>query len=176
MSHSRWLKSLLVQKSEDLLPVCFGVQPLPSCVGSLEPSWETLSPETLSGGYSLEGPSFVALNRCLRSPRGSQVYWVSSSVFFHGLTPEYWIQESCPGTLTAVRVESVTGKGPFHVGWRWAFGDISFHTLIRTWVPGAYSGDSLRVFWVLVHTQQAYILLELPNGHGIRLEGLNLWI
>ena len=23
---------------------------------------------------------------------------------------------------------------------------------------------------------QTYILLELPNGHGIRLEGLNLWI
>ena len=31
-----WLKSLLVQGSEGLSPVCFGVQPLPSCVGSLE--------------------------------------------------------------------------------------------------------------------------------------------
>ena len=27
-----WLKSLLVQRSEDLSPVCFGVQPLPRCV------------------------------------------------------------------------------------------------------------------------------------------------
>ena len=31
-----WLKSLLVQESEDLYPVCFGVQSLSSCVGSLE--------------------------------------------------------------------------------------------------------------------------------------------
>ena len=29
MSHSRWLKSLLVQGSGDLSPICFGVQPLP---------------------------------------------------------------------------------------------------------------------------------------------------
>ena len=33
MSYSRWLKSLLVQGSGDLSPVCFGVQPLLSCVG-----------------------------------------------------------------------------------------------------------------------------------------------
>ena len=46
MSHSRWLKFLLVQGSEDLSPVCFRVQPLPSCVGSWELSWEILSTET----------------------------------------------------------------------------------------------------------------------------------
>ena len=34
----------------------------------------------------------------------------------------------------------------------------------------------MRIFWVLVDTPQAYILLELPNGHGIRLEGQSLWI
>ena len=45
-SHSGWLKSLLVQGSEDLPPVCFGVQLLASCVGSSELSWEILSPET----------------------------------------------------------------------------------------------------------------------------------
>ena len=32
---SGWLKSLLVQGSEDLAPVCFEVQSLSSCVGSL---------------------------------------------------------------------------------------------------------------------------------------------
>ena len=31
-----WLKSLLIEGSEDLSLVCFGVQSLPSCVGSLE--------------------------------------------------------------------------------------------------------------------------------------------
>ena len=87
-SHSRWLKSLLVQGSGDLSPVCFRVQPLPSCVGSLELTWEILSPKTWFWGCLLEWPSFVVLNRYLRSPRGSQVYWVSSSVFFHGLTRE----------------------------------------------------------------------------------------
>ena len=45
-SHSRWLKSLLVQGSEDLSPVYLGVQSLPNCVSSLELSWEVLSPET----------------------------------------------------------------------------------------------------------------------------------
>ena len=45
-SHSRWLKSLLVKGSRDLSSVCCGVQPLPSCAGSLELSWEILSPET----------------------------------------------------------------------------------------------------------------------------------
>ena len=45
-SHSRSIKSLLVQGSGDLFPIYFGVQPLPSCVGSLELSWEILSPES----------------------------------------------------------------------------------------------------------------------------------
>ena len=82
------IKSLLVQES-DLSPVCFGVQPLPSCVGSLVLSWEILSPETRLWGCSLEWHSCAVLNRYLRSPRGSQVYWVSSSVFFHGLTHDW---------------------------------------------------------------------------------------
>ena len=46
MSYLRWLESLLVQGSGALSPINFGVQPLPSCVGSLELSWEILSPET----------------------------------------------------------------------------------------------------------------------------------
>ena len=115
MSHSRWLKFLLVQGgsslslgSGDLSPVCFGVQLQPNYVGSSELSWEILSPETKFWGCSLEWHSFVILNRYLRSPRGSQVYWVSSSVFFHGLTHESWIQDSCHTTLTAVGVESIT--------------------------------------------------------------------
>ena len=29
---------------------------------------------------------------------------------------------------------------------------------------------------VLADPPQVYILLELPNGHGIRLERLSLWI
>ena len=45
-SHSRWFKSLLVQGSGDLSPIYFGVQPPPSSVGSLDLSWEILSPET----------------------------------------------------------------------------------------------------------------------------------
>ena len=69
--------------------------------------------------------SFVVLNRYLRSPRGSQVYWVSSSVFFHA-----WLMSSesrshvlyldCCGGRKCYRV------GAFHVGWSWAFGDPSF--------------------------------------------------
>ena len=31
-----------------------------------------------------------------------------------------------------------------------------------------------RLLWVLNDKPQAYILLELPNGHGIRLEVLSL--
>ena len=85
ISITRRIKSLLVQES-DLSPVCFGIHPLPSCVGSLVLSWEILSPETRLWGCSLEWHSCAVLNRYLRSPRGSQVYWVSSSVFFHGLT------------------------------------------------------------------------------------------
>ena len=84
-SHLRWLKFLLVQGSGALSPVYFGVQPLPSCVGSLELSWEILSPENEFWGCSLEWHSFVVLNRYLRSTR---VYWVSSSVFFHSLTSD----------------------------------------------------------------------------------------
>ena len=38
--------SLLLQGTGDLFLVCFGVQLLPSCIGSIELSWETLSPET----------------------------------------------------------------------------------------------------------------------------------
>ena len=45
-SHSRWLKSLLVQGSEDLSLVYFGVQHLPSYVGSLELPEKFLAPET----------------------------------------------------------------------------------------------------------------------------------
>ena len=39
------------------------------------------------------------------------------------------------------------------MGWSWAFGDPSFQTLIRIWVPGAYSGDSLESFepWLTPH-------------------------
>ena len=47
-----------------------------------------LIPEKLNWECSLEWHSFVVLDRYLRSPRGSQVYWVPSSVFFHGLTRE----------------------------------------------------------------------------------------
>ena len=39
-------KSLLVQGCRDLSPVYFVIQPLPSCIGCLELSWEILSPET----------------------------------------------------------------------------------------------------------------------------------
>ena len=43
--------------------------------------------------------------------------------------------------------------GAFHVGWSWAFGDPSFQTLIRTWLPGAYGGDSFEYFgsWLTPH-------------------------
>ena len=74
--------------SGDLPPVYFGVQTLPSCVGFLELSWEILSPETWFWGCLLKWHSFIVLNRYLRFPRGSQVYWMSSSVFFHSLTHE----------------------------------------------------------------------------------------
>ena len=39
-------KSLLVQGCRDLSPLYFVIQPLPSCIGCLELSWEILSPET----------------------------------------------------------------------------------------------------------------------------------
>ena len=55
-----------------------------------------LIPRNLILGFSLEWwHSFVVLNRYLRSPRGSQVYWVSSSVFFHGLTHFSSVTQSC---------------------------------------------------------------------------------
>ena len=152
MSHSRWLKSLLVQGSGSLSPVYFGVQPLPSCVGSLELSWEVLSPETLFWGCSLEWHSFVVLDKYLRAPRGAQVYWVSfcflpwldSWVVNPGVMS--WYVDCCGGTKY-YRV------GSFHVGWSWAFGDPSFQTLIRTGVPGAYSGSSSESFgsWLTPH-------------------------
>ena len=39
------------------------------------------------------------------------------------------------------------------MSWSWTFGDPSFQTLIRTWVPGAYSGGSLESFgsWLTRH-------------------------
>ena len=49
---------------------CFGVQPLASCVGSLELSWEILYPETRFWGCSLEWHSFIVLNRCLEISQG----------------------------------------------------------------------------------------------------------
>ena len=45
MPYLRQLQYLIVLGSGDLSPVYFGVQPLPSCVDSLELSWEILSPE-----------------------------------------------------------------------------------------------------------------------------------
>jgi len=62
------------------------------------------------------------------------------------------------------------------VGWSWAFGDPFFQTLIRTRVCGAYSCGSLESLGSYVDTPQAIILVELPIGHGIRLECLSLWI
>ena len=104
------LKSLFVQGSEDLSPVCFGVQPLPSCVGSLELSWEFLSPETRFGGCSLEWHSFVVLNRYLRSPRGSQVYPV---LFCFLPWLDLWVVN--PGVMSwyldCCGVESITEQG-----------------------------------------------------------------
>ena len=80
------------------VPPCSGIKRSISCLfWSITPAklcWllkgvlRNLIPRNLILGCSLEWHSFVVLNRYLRSPRGSQVYWVSSSVFFHGLTHE----------------------------------------------------------------------------------------
>ena len=140
----------------------------------LELSWEILSPETWFWGCSLEWHLFVVLDKYLRAPKGSQVYWVSFC-FLPWL--DSWVVN--PGVMSWY-VDCCGGRkyyrvGSFHVGWSWAFGDPSFQTLIRTWVPGAYSGGSLKSF-DSKDTPQKYILLELSNDYGIRLEGLSLWI
>ena len=141
---------LLVQGSGDLSPVYFGAQPLPSCVASLELSWEILSPETYFLGCSLEWHSVIVGNRLLRSPRGSQVYWVSSSVFFHGVNPGVmpWYLD-CRGGRKYYRVEAHSCGLELSL---WD-PDPDFQTLIRTWVPGAYSGCSLESFrsWLTPH-------------------------
>ena len=49
---------------------------------------ENSYPQKLILRVFIRMPLICSLNRYLRSPRGSQVYWVSSSVFFHGLTRE----------------------------------------------------------------------------------------
>ena len=67
-SHSRWLKSLLAQGSGDLSPAHFGVQLLPSCVSSLELSWEILSRNLILVVF-IRMHTFAVLNGYLRSPR-----------------------------------------------------------------------------------------------------------
>ena len=78
------------------------------------------------------------------------------------------IQESCPVTLTAVEALPCG----LELGlWGPIFPDFDQDQSlwsIQLWL--------LRIFGVLVDTPQAIILVELPIGHGIRLECLSLWI
>ena len=132
-------------------------------------------PSNLILGCSLEWHSFVVLNRYLRSPRAHR-WIVSSSVFFHGLTHRV----VNPG-VTSWYLDCGGGRKYYRVGnlpcglelslWGPIFPD--FNQDLNPW---SIQWQLFRIFWVLVDTPQVYILLELPNGHGIRPEDLSLWI
>ena len=96
--HSTWLE-VFTQKQHfsfkmAQVPPCLGFRRSISClIWSITPtklcwlvraSLRNLNPRNLILGLFIR--MALVLNRDLRSPRGSPVYWVSSSGFFHGLT------------------------------------------------------------------------------------------
>ena len=105
------------------VPPCSGIRRSISCLfWSTAPAklcllfrtvLRNLIPRNLILVYSLEWHSSVVLNRYLRSPRGSQVYWVSSSVFSHGLTHEYL---ECCGGKKFYRVGALSWAGAEPLG------------------------------------------------------------
>ena len=146
---------------------CSGIRRSTSCLfWRINPSklcWlfrailRNLVPRNLFWGCSLEWHSFVAMNRYLRSPRGSQVYWVSSSVFFHAwlVSNESRSRVLVPWLLWGYKV--LQGRAlPY--GLELSLWGPIFPELTRTWAPGGYSGGSLESFgsWLTPHKHISY--------------------
>ena len=73
-----------------------------------------------------------------------------------------WLVSSNPGVMSRYLDRCGSRKyyrlGAHPCGLSWAFGDPCFQTLIRTWVPGAYSGRSLESLgsWLIPHKHISY--------------------